>query len=111
MGEFLKNYIVLYAEDGVEEPVAISVDLMPDGLNYETAKNKEPRFEFEICVETEDGDEKKSYEFVMRLSELNPYRISCTLLSLADRGLAATSDYSLPIYQFPYYRELMAAPR
>ena len=109
LGEFLKNYIVLYAEDGVEEPVAISVDLMPDGLNYETAKNKEPRFEFEICVETEDGDDKKSHEFVMRLSELNPYRISCTLLSLADRGLAATSDYSLPIYQFPYYRELMAA--
>lgn len=109
LGEFLKSYIVLYAEAGVDEPVAISVDLMPDNLSYVEAKNKEPGFEFKIWVKTEDGDEKKPYEFVMRLSELNSYRISCTLLSLADRGLAATSDYPLPIYQFPYYRELMAA--
>lgn len=110
LGEFLKSYIVLYAEAGVDEPVAISVDLIPDELScYVGAKNKEPGFEFKIWVKTEDGDEKKPYEFVMRLSELNPYRISCTLLSLADRGLASTSDYPLPIYQFPYYRELMVA--
>lgn len=109
LGEFLESYIVLYAEAGIDEPVGISVDLIPDDLSYAGAKNKEPGFEFKIWVETGDGDESKPYEFVMRLSELNPYRISCTLLNLADRGLAATSDYPLPIYQFPYYRELMAA--
>ena len=83
--------------------------LIHDEIDYQAARTAEPYLQFSVSLNGEGLETTVSRLFAWRLPEIQPYRVADELIQWAADVLSESTGYCLPVFNVPYYEELMLA--
>lgn len=90
----------------VDRHIPIESKLQNKDLDYTPARTSEPHLRFQVEVFGVDAENSVKREFVWRLPDIQPYRLSESILNWAY-SLMKETLVPLPVFHILYYEEIM----
>ncbi len=89
--------------------IPVKSELFRQEVDCQSACTSEPFLQFAVILEGDGWKEPVSRLFAWRLPEIHTYRVADELVQWAANGISETDGYCLPVFQVPYYEELILA--
>lgn len=106
---FIENWLDVQALCGSDRDVSLCCELVRENTPCQPARTAEPLLQFSVTISGERLEEPVVRRFAWRLPEIESYRLAEELIQWAAACRKETQGYWLPVYQAPYYEELMLA--